>query len=228
MFFSVIACLFIGYFTAIGSMYAKADEQKIEQNYVVQNPSSEILSKSEVEDLNNMLTQFAESTDKKTGKSVETQYVVYVTDSLNGDSIEDYSQRKFNELQVGGKEHNKGIMFVIAIDDREYRVQLGDGWANEYLDEDNIKDYAFNDSLTDMLRNGNYYGGIKSVVQQTIGLAGLSINVQPKLQSYVSAAEKWKDNKEEEEGSGKKFVIMFALMLAGAALIYFGTEPVKF
>lgn len=202
-----------------------------QQNYIEQSVNSQVLSKSEIATLNIALNQFAQSTDKKTGKLLKTQFAVCVVDRLNGSSIEDYSQNLFNTKQIGDKAHNKGILLVIATEDHKYRVQLGDGWKGTALNQDNIKDYVFGGSLTDMLRSGNYDGAISQMVQRTIGITGQEITLAQPLQSYADAYQSIKAQEAKEEAEYReqftkmiselsKTMLIGLVVLLGGVLIY--------
>lgn len=163
------------------------------ENYVYQSDDAKVLSTEQVDELNTQLIQFSESTDKETNEKINSQFAVYVTDSLNGSSIEDYSQNIFNTKQIGDKEHNKGVLLVLAINDHKYRVQLGDGWKGTALTQSSIKSYAFGGSLTSMLKSENYSGAIQQIVQRTIGIAGQDVSLVQPLQSYSKSYSSEKD-----------------------------------
>ncbi len=66
-------------------------------------------------------------------KSVElnningSQIVVVTVKSLDGISIEDYSLQLFREFGIGDKEKNNGLLFLIALEEREFRIEVGYG-----------------------------------------------------------------------------------------------------
>lgn len=198
-----------------------------QQHYIEQSPNSQVLSKSEITTLNKALNQFDQSTDKKTGELLKAQFAVYIVDRLNGSSIEDYSQNLFNTKQIGDKGHNKGILLVVAIEDHKYRVQLGDGWKGTALNQDNIQDYVFGDSLTEMLRSENYDGAISQMVQRTIGIAGQEVTLAQPLQSYAEAyqsikAQEAKEQAEYEEQFTKMISELSKAMLIGLVVVLGG------
>lgn len=193
-----------------------------QQNYIEQTANSQVLSKGEITTLNTALNQFAQSTDKKTGELLKAQFAVYIVDSLNGSSIEDYSQNLFNTKQIGDKAHNKGILLVVAIEDHKYRVQLGDGWKGTALNQDNIQDYVFGDSLTEMLRSENYDGAISQMVQRTIGIAGQEVTLTQPLQSYAEAYKSQKSQEKKVQAEFKEGIDKLTAMLSKVILLLFG------
>lgn len=200
-----------------------------EENYIQDNIS--LLSKDEYTDINNILNKFSLSTELRPVSSkeelVNSQFAIYITDTLKGQDIESFSKNLFNEKQIGDKKHNKGILLVLAKDDHKYRIQLGDGWYGTDLNEDNINSYVYTDGLTSMLRDDNYSGAIKSMVINTIGLSGTSIKLDKSLNSW---SEAWIANKEKEEAKRaelskavKKFftvIISTILGVTGLALLF--------
>lgn len=55
------------------------------------------------------------------------QYAVYIVNSLEGASMDSYKLSLFNKLGVGSKEKNSGILFVLAVADRKYGLEIGEG-----------------------------------------------------------------------------------------------------
>lgn len=200
---------------------APASDNK-QQNYIEQSAKSQVLSKSEITTLNTALNQFSQSTDKKTGELLKAQFAVCIVDRLNGASIEDYSQNLFNTKQIGDKAHNKGILLVVAIEDHKYRVQLGDGWKGTALNQDNIQDYVFGDSLTEMLRSENYDGAISQMVQRTIGIAGQEVTLAQPLQSYADAYQSIKVQEAIEQAEYQKQLGDMASIISRTMAIGFG------
>lgn len=140
---------------------------------------SNVLSSTEIRQLNSKLNTFAQSTIN--GEAANTQFAVKIIDSTDNESIEDYSKDLFNKMAIGDKKHNLGILLVIALDDREFRIQLGDGWENTNLNETYIESYVFTDEVEDQFREGNYYEGITAIVQSTMELAGTTVKIPESL-----------------------------------------------
>jgi len=59
--------------------------------------------------------------------STSNQVVVYIINSLNGNSIEEYSHEIAEKNKVGQKGKDNGVMLLIAIDDRKLRIEVGYG-----------------------------------------------------------------------------------------------------
>jgi|GEM_PF-2494115 len=215
----------------VTSFHVKANSP-ISQNFIYQSERSEVLSPTQIKELNTLLNQFSASTDKKTSEKLNSQFAVYITDSLNGASIEDYAQNIFNTKQIGDVKHNKGVLLVLAVNDHKYRIQLGEGWKDTALTQSSIKDYAFGGSLTSMLKAENYNGAIQQIVQRTIGIAGQDISLVQPLQSYSKsyAAAKEEALKKDEElyKVGKKFLKNLIFSIASVLSLFMVFYIVKF
>lgn len=214
----------------VTSFHVKANSS-ISQNFIYQSERSEVLSPTQIKELNTLLNKFSASTDKKTSEKLNSQFAVYITDSLNGASIEDYAQNIFNTKQIGDVKHNKGVLLVLAVNDHKYRIHLGEGWKDTALTQSSIKDYAFGGSLTSMLKAENYNGAIQQIVQRTIGIAGQDISLVQPLQSYSKsyAAAKEEARKKDEElyTLGMKMIKNLIYLMSSIISIYVIFKIVK-
>ena len=57
----------------------------------------------------------------------QVQIFIVTVDSLDGESVEDYAQRLFEEYQPGRKGVDDGIIFLVAKNDRKMRIHTGRG-----------------------------------------------------------------------------------------------------
>jgi uncharacterized protein len=95
-------------------------------------------------------------------KDTTAQVFVATVKSLEGDSIEDYANRLFEKWKIGQKDKNNGVLFLVALDDRKMRIEVGyglepvitDGRAGRIRDNDVIPRF----------KNNDYEGGIKAGV----------------------------------------------------------------
>ncbi|KAF1304597.1 TPM domain-containing protein [Enterococcus saccharolyticus] len=82
------------------------------------------------------------------------EYAVVILNSLEGKSIENATQELFDEYGFGNPEYNNGLVFVFALEDREFRLGYGDGFAPIFyhLAEEDIVD----EKAKSLLRATNY------------------------------------------------------------------------
>lgn len=116
--------------------------------------------KKKIYDLNK---QLAASTN---GAQLE---VVTVRNLPNGEDIESYANKIFNQLGIGNKDENNGVLYLIALDDREFRLEVGYGL--EGLIPDGVADTIINnDEIVDEFKDENYSVAVNQVVDQVFEL----------------------------------------------------------
>ena len=156
-----------------------------EANYV--KDDAKVLSQSQVQNLNEMLNELATS-QTKSGESAHLEYAILTVKSLNRDDIEDYARDIFNKKQIGDSQHNLGVLFVIAIKDHEYRIQLGDGWnKTKYVNEKHIKKWVYTDNVTTMLRSDNYGEAIETITENMIALLGQDVVLPQSQEAFAKS-----------------------------------------
>ena len=156
-----------------------------EANYV--KDDAKVLSQSQVQNLNEMLNELATS-QTKSGESVHLEYAILTVKSLNRDDIEDYARDIFNKKQIADSQHNLGVLFVIAIKDNEYRIQLGDGWnKTKYVNEKHIKKWVYTDNVTTMLRSDNYGEAIETITENMIALLGQDVVLPQSQEAFAKS-----------------------------------------
>ena len=87
--------------------------------------------------------------EQKTG----AQMAIVTVRSLEGQSVEDYAVDLFKQLGVGNKKDDRGVLLLIAPNDRRYRIEVGYGL------EPVINDARAGDAgraMVPYLRQGNY------------------------------------------------------------------------
>ena len=100
-----------------------------------------------------------------------TQIVVVTIPSLNGNSLEDYSYQLFKEFKIGDKEKNNGLLLLLALDERKFRVEVGnglegilpDGKTGRFQDQ-YIIPYLKKDKWDEGIKNG-YDAFFKEIVE---------------------------------------------------------------
>lgn len=93
--------------------------------------------------------------------SLKPQVAVMVVDSLEGESIESVANQVATTWQVGFAETDAGVLFLIAIEDREYRFEVSDN-ASEYLTD--LETYYIGENNKHYLRSNQYDMAIRQIV----------------------------------------------------------------
>lgn len=86
------------------------------------------------------------------------QVVVLTIPTLEGENIEDYAYRVFNDWGLGQKGKDNGILLIVASNDRSMRIEVGYGL--EPVLTDLIAGRIIQNIMAPKFRNGDYDGGI--------------------------------------------------------------------
>jgi uncharacterized protein len=132
-----------------------------------------ILSQQTVQNLEQFLKQDRDSTSN--------QIQVYIIKSLEGDDIDDYAVRVFETWKLGQKGKDNGVLYLIAIDDRKFRIEVGDGLEGVLTD---LQASRINrDRVAPHFRQGDFDGGVVAgvnAIRETI--RGEYVNDSPRKQ----------------------------------------------
>lgn len=93
--------------------------------------------------------------EQKTG----AQMAIVTVRSLEGESVEYYAVDLFKQLGIGSKKDNRGVLLLLAPNDRKYRIEVGYGL------EPVINDARAGDAgraMVPFLRQGDYGGAIET------------------------------------------------------------------
>ena len=95
-------------------------------------------------------------------KDTTAEVAVVTVKSLEGDDVDDYAVRLFEKWKIGKKDKNNGVLFLVALDERKMRIEVGyglepiitDGRAGRIRDND----------VTPKFKQNDYDGGITAGV----------------------------------------------------------------
>lgn len=58
------------------------------------------------------------------------QIAVRIINSIGSESIEEFAQRKFNNLEILRSEENNGVLLLVALEDKDYYIVAGSGLSS--------------------------------------------------------------------------------------------------
>lgn len=99
-------------------------------------------------------------------KNSGVEIAIATIKSLEGDTVENYASELFQEWGIGEKGKDNGVLFLVAVEDREMRIEVGYGLeglltdAQTYWIQENVAVPAF--------RINDFYSGISGVAQKII------------------------------------------------------------
>jgi uncharacterized protein len=115
-----------------------------------------MLSPAEVQSLEQKLVELDDSTSN--------QIAVVTIANLNDYPVEDYANKLFRQWGIGNAKNNNGVLLLVTKEDRKVRIEVGYGLEGAIPDA--VASDIINRVLIPNFREGNYYAGINSAVDQ--------------------------------------------------------------
>ncbi len=116
------------------------------------------------EKVNNMLVQLEEKTT--------IEFAVITIPSLNSMTIEDYAMDLGNELGIGKKEEDNGILLLISKEDTKVRLEIGNGLQG--ILTDSMSGKILDNFFVPHRSDGNYDDAVLETVQAVINVLATS------------------------------------------------------
>ena len=153
------------------------------------------------------------------------QIVVVTVKNLEGESLEEYATALFRKFGIGDKEKNNGLLLLLALEERQSRIEVGyglegllpDAKTGRFQDKYMIPYYKENDFDQGMLN------GYKAFYQEVAASYDFDTDVNPTEVASVSDGED--DDSYMTVASVLGFFGYFAVGIAyaAAAMIIFNT-----
>ncbi len=109
------------------------------------------------------------------------QMIVLTIPSLNGESLEDFSLRTAEKWKLGQKGKDNGVLFMISLQDRKYRFEIGYGL--ESILPDSLVGSIGREYLVPNFRNGDYSKGVSdaafAVINTIAAAKGVTLTGTP-------------------------------------------------
>jgi uncharacterized protein len=109
---------------------------------------------------------------KQTGSEIG----VLIVSSLGNESIEDYAHDVFNAWGIGKKDKDNGVLFLVAIKQREARVEVGYGLEDKLTDLEAGRLVGRNSPMAKYFRQGDYAAGTGAVLDGIVQAIGGDYN----------------------------------------------------
>lgn len=172
--------------------------------------NAKLFSESETLQLRQKLTAYETETTH--------QIVVLTIDNLGNDTVESYAYQVFNRNELGQKAKDNGLLFLIAKNDRKFRIEVGKGL--EPIITDAFASRIIRETMTPKFKEELFYEGVDLATSEIIKLVD-----NPKYRDEFAHLI-------EEEGKvplwGKILIGLFATLFlsiflgAGGAILYSG------
>ena len=135
-----------------------------------------------------------------------SQVVLLTIPSLEGENLEDFSMRVVETWQIGQKEFDNGVLLLIAMKEKEIRIEVGYGL--ESILTDAKSGYIIRNFIVPKFKKNNFFQGITS------GLAVITGIISEEF--VITDEELAKYNKLEKQGRKTQIpvgLIVFIFMM---------------
>jgi len=188
-FFKLPVLLLLGFFLV--ALPVLAQDFPEPTGYV--NDFAQLLSPDYRDSLEQNLTEFEEKTT--------AEIAVVTINSLEGNSLEDYAVRLFEEWKIGKKEKDNGLLILVSKEERKIRIEVGYGL--EPVITDGRAGKIIREEMKPAFKEDNYDQGIKLAVE--------------KIQGYITSGEV---PSSQEEIQVKALAILPLIIISFIILIY--------
>lgn len=160
--------------------------------------NADMLTEEEEAKIEDALYQIYEQTD--------IEYAIYLAPSLDGKTIEEASLEIGRKLGIGDKEGNTGLLIYVALEDREFRMEVGYGLEGVIPDSQAKK---IIDCMTSYFKNENYADGLLAAITKTVEILNDS-------DEYTISQD---ENYVVETNSDDKIAMVVMVIIIGFVLI---------
>jgi len=121
-----------------------------------------------VNDYADILTPEQEATLESRLEALATsdgsEIAIVTVANLGDDTVENYAVSLFAEWGIGKKEKDNGVLLLVAVEEREMRIEVGYGLEGTITDAQSY--WIIRDVLTPAFKNGEYYSGISGAIDK--------------------------------------------------------------
>lgn len=154
------------------------------------NDFAHVLSPQTVQALETELSAFEASTSN--------QIAVVTVPDMDGEYVENYAVKLFEEWGIGGAEKDNGVLLLVAVEEHKLRIEVGYGLEGAL--PDSIAQSILNNDMTPLLKEGKYD---EAVVQ---GVSSIMLATQ---NEYVAEEKK---SKFSLSGNALEAILVFAFI----------------
>ncbi|WEV61231.1 TPM domain-containing protein [Streptococcaceae bacterium ESL0729] len=147
----------------------KGESIKIDANNIFVSDNASIIDQPTREEIYNLNKDLAKFTDG-------AQFMVVTIASLpKNESIESYATKIFRKVGIGNKNLNNGVLYLISLKDRKFRLEVGYGMEG-VLNDAKAGRIINDDSVVDDFKDEKYSRAIKKVSEQVVAIMNIKVN----------------------------------------------------
>ena len=157
-----------------------------------------IMQPSEVDALEQKLVAYDDSTS--------SQIAVVTVPTLGGSDIADYAQKLYETWGIGRKGQNNGVLILVAVQERQARIQPGYGLEGAIPDA--LAKRIISNTIVPAFQQKQYYAGIDRAADQLIALAKGEYKADP-----ADAAQRRRGSRDRSGSGPGLWIIIGALVI---------------
>ncbi len=172
-----------------------------------------------VNDYANILTSGQKTSLENFLKKVETasfaQVVLLTINSLEGETLEDFSMSVAEKWKLGQKDKDNGVLLLVAVKDKKIRIEVGYGLEGALTD---LKcGYIIRQLIVPDFKSGKFYNGINEGLTAITGLITKEYEISPEqLKDYEEGAD--------PEKIGHSILVIMILIIVIVSYIFKGNS----
>jgi uncharacterized protein len=153
--------------------------------------------------------QYLENTLKNTEDQTSSQVVVLIIESLQGESLEEFSLKVAQTAKLGQKEFNNGLLVLVALAEKKVRIEVGYGL--EPIMTDAKCGYIIRNMIVPQFEKGKYFAGLHDGLQAITGVITKQSDITPEQ------LEKFRKDQKKTKGPHVSVggIIFFIILLLG-------------
>lgn len=218
-----LAALLIFFVGSWGSTAAQMNFPALQDRFV--NDFANVINSEDEAEIGRLFQQL----EADTGIEATVVTIRSMQDYAAGyDDIEPFATAWFNQWGIGNAETNDGVMIIVAVDDRQMRIELGEGYGNFY---NSAMQEVINEFMLPRFREGDFSTGIRrgagAVIGELTGIFPEGFNSSSGATPSISSADSAPSN---TTTSSSSFIVrlqswwdrFFGVIVASAAGLLIG------
>jgi uncharacterized protein len=202
-----VALMLLSALSFVSSGHAQGVKQLKPRGYV--NDFANVLSQS----TKFQLTALCTEVDQK----AHAQIAVVTVQSLDGRSVEDFAIDLATQWGVGPKQSERGVMILLAVEDRRYRFEVGYG-LEPILPDGKIT--SFGREAVPYLREGNYDAAVLLMTRRVATVIAQDRGITLTVGTSLPPARRFGTEQERQDNTRMAvlFAVAFLIFIVYAAI----------
>ncbi|MEW5796093.1 MAG: TPM domain-containing protein [Candidatus Zixiibacteriota bacterium] len=128
------------------------------------NDLADILSNAEIRRLEAKALSYRQQSGSEIG--------VLIVPTLDGAALEDFAHDVFNKWGIGKADKDNGVLFLVAIEEKKARIEVGYGLEGALTDLEAGRLVNKNSPMAQRFREGDFAGGVGAVLDGIVQAIG--------------------------------------------------------